>query len=168
MTAQIQVDPGIIDLGLGQPDPALLPQALFNAPRVGGDALAYGKEAGDDGFRYALAEWLSRDYGLEVAADTLMVTNGSSNALDMICTHFARHGDTVLVEDPTYFLALRQFADHGLTPVAVPMDGEGIDLAALEALVERHNPAFLYTVPTFHNPTGITQPGGRQSICFNP
>ncbi|MEX2320697.1 MAG: PLP-dependent aminotransferase family protein, partial [Saccharospirillum sp.] len=76
---------------------------------------------------------------------------------------FSQPGDTVLVEDPTYFIARKQLADHGLTAVAVPMDEHGIDILELAALIEQHKPAFFYTIPTFHNPTGITQSAERRA-----
>ncbi len=154
---QLAPPPDRIDLGIGQPDPALLPASLFRDLTCPPDNLAYGAEIGDGRFLRALARWLEQHYGTAVEPEDLMVTNGSSNALDMICHRFARRGDTVLVEDPTYFLARRQLADHGLEAVAVPMDSGGVDPQQLEALIRHHQPAFFYTVPTFHNPTGVTQ-----------
>jgi DNA-binding transcriptional MocR family regulator len=67
----------------------------------------------------------------------LLVTNGASQALDLVCTLFARAGESILVEEPTYFLARRIFADHRLQPVTVPMDEEGIDLSALQEALTR-------------------------------
>ena len=152
-----------IELSIGQPDPALLPASLFDSTRVDPRNLAYGYEAGDGRFRDSLAAWLGRHYSAPVAPESLMITNGSSNALDMICTRLGQSNKTVLVEDPTYFIARRQLADHGFTVTAVPMDDGGVDLAALERLIHTHRPAFFYTIPTFHNPTGITQSDERRA-----
>jgi DNA-binding transcriptional MocR family regulator len=127
-------------------------------------SLAYGAEMGDGRFRESLADWLSRQYTEPVKPESLMVTNGSSNALDMICARFTRPGDVVLVEDPTYFIARRQFADHGLAIIAAPMDNDGVDIHTLERLVKVHTPAFFYTVPTFHNPTGRTLTAERRAM----
>ncbi|NHO67662.1 PLP-dependent aminotransferase family protein [Aestuariicella hydrocarbonica] len=174
MTYQITKPRGIIDLGVGQPDPQLLPAALFQSSGVQRQDLAYGEEAGDRRFRTLLAEFLSQDTGLTqslsthaalqqgIEAEQLLITTGSSNALDLICSRYARPGDTVLVEDPTYFIALNQFAEHGLKVVAVPMDEHGLCVAALELALQQHRPAFIYTVPSYHNPTGITQPESRR------
>lgn len=162
-TTQLTPPADRIDLGIGQPDPALLPGALFMQARVDASVLAYGKEAGDERFRYALASWLNRRQAQPTSPEQLMVTNGSSNALDMICNRLSQPGDVVLVEDPTYFIARKQLADHGLTVVAVPMDSGGVDIAALAELIERHRPVFFYTIPTFHNPTGITQSAQRRA-----
>lgn len=152
-----------IELGIGQPDPKLLPASLFESARVDQLNLAYGFEAGDGRFRQCLAAWLGRHYNVAVAPESLMITNGSSNALDMIGTRLGRTNKTVLVEDPTYFIARRQLADHGFTVTAVPMDDGGVDLAALERLIHTHRPAFFYTIPTFHNPTGVTQTAERRA-----
>lgn len=163
ITTQVSAPTNRIDLGIGQPDPALLSANLFEQPRVDASVLAYGTEAGDERFRYALAGWLNQRQAQPTSPEHLMITTGSSNALDMICTRFSQPGDTVLVENPTYFIARKQLADHGLTAVAVPMDDEGVDILELAALIEQHKPAFFYTIPTFHNPTGITQSAERRA-----
>lgn len=162
MTMQILKPRGVIDLGVGQPDPELLPEDLFQSVSLRRQDLAYGEEAGDRHFRELLAQWLSGDYEQPVEASQLLVTTGSSNALDMICSRLAQPGDTVLVEDPTYFIGLNQLREHGLKVVTVPMDDDGLIPEALETAIQRHQPAFIYTVPTYHNPTGITQPDHRR------
>lgn len=162
-TTQVTAPTDRIDLGIGQPDPALLPAELFQHNSLEASSLAYGTEAGDERFRNALAAWLNQRQRQPAGTDNLMVTTGSSNALDMICTRFSQPGDVVLVEDPTYFIARRQLADHGLTTVAVPMDEYGVDIRELAALIAQHKPAFFYTIPTFHNPTGITQSAERRA-----
>lgn len=166
-TTQLEPPGDRIELSIGQPDPALLPEPLFRSMNSDLLSLAYGAEVGDGRFRETLAIWLSQQYGVAVAPESLMVTNGSSNALDMICTRLTRPGDTVLVEDPTYFIARRQLADHGLTTVAVPMDEHGVDVSALEKLILTHKPAFFYTVPTFHNPTGRTLSAERRATVVD-
>ncbi|WP_157834648.1 PLP-dependent aminotransferase family protein [Oceanospirillum beijerinckii] len=157
----------LIDLAVGHPDPDLLPVELFNSlsPEqlsFGYQNLAYGEQAGAEPFRQMLAAWLAEDYGQPIKADELLVTNGSSNALDMICSLLRESDATVLVEDPCYFIALKLFKARGFNVVAVPMDEEGIELQALEQAIEQYNPAFIYTIPTFHNPTGITQSDNRR------
>jgi DNA-binding transcriptional MocR family regulator len=88
-----------------------------------------------------------------------MVTGGNSDALDQISTHFTEPGDLVLVEAPTYHLAVRILRDHRLDIVPVPTDEEGLRVNALQEILAElkragKNPKFLYTIPTFHNPTG--------------
>lgn len=93
-----------------------------------------------------------------VDAKSVVVTAGSSGGLDLLLTMFASPGDTVLVEQPTYFLALRMFADHGLRVVGIDGDGDGPSPAAVDehaaGAAVGGTRVFLYLVPTFANPTG--------------
>jgi 2-aminoadipate transaminase len=167
-TTQLDIPPGMIHLGIGQPDPSLLPLALMkNAAehRLSHDdvsLLAYGAESGDGYFRLALARFLAAHYHKPVDADDLFVTAGASQGLDLICTLFTKPGETIFVEEPSYFLALNIFRDHGLNIIGLPMDEDGLMVEALEENLTQHNPAFLYTIPTFHNPSSITLSAARR------
>lgn len=160
--------PGTINLGIGQPSADLLPVDLVATAMASfGQAaqpleLNYGAREGDVRFLQALAEFLSTGYGAPVDPQSLFVTGGNSQALDMVSTVFARPGDTVFVEEPSYFLAFNIFRDHGLNIVGVPMDEQGIDTAALRRLLRTHRPALLYTIPSFHNPGGQCLAGERR------
>jgi 2-aminoadipate transaminase len=166
--AQLFLPPGMIDFGAGQPSPALLPLALLKeaaANRLDGNDpsfLAYGTNQGDGYFRTALAGFLSGHYRFPVVADQLFVTAGASVGLDLLCTLFARPGDTIFVEEPSYFLALRNFADHHLKIISLPMDADGLIVDGLEEKLTRHKPVFLYTIPTFHNPSSVTLGAARR------
>ena len=161
-TAQIQVHPGFIDLGIGDPQLSLLPTELIRQSAEACFAqndptfLQYGAEQGNGYFRLALAKFLSRGYGFPVEPESLFVSSGASGGLDLICTLFTQPGDTIFVEEPTYFLALRIFADHGLRLVPIPTDEDGLVVDALEAKLAEIRPKFLYIVPTFQNPSGQT------------
>ena len=165
---QLRLAKGLIDFGVGQPDPALLPlTALRQAAthRLAKDdpsLLAYGAEQGNEYFRIALAEFLTKNYGTPVEPNELFVTPGVSQGLDLVCTLFSQPGDTFLVEEPTYFLALRIFADHQLKVIGLPTDEQGLIIEALEEKLAEVKPAFLYTIPTFHNPAAVTLPGSRR------
>ncbi len=160
--AQINTPPGFIDLGRGDPDFKLLPlDVLRNAADVrlkqaDNAFLQYGAEQGDGYFRLALAHFLTLAYGFPVASEDLFVTSGISGALDLICSLFTQPGDTVFVEEPTYFLALRIFADHGLHVISIPTDESGLMVDALEVALHVDRPKFLYLVPVFQNPSGHT------------
>jgi DNA-binding transcriptional MocR family regulator len=71
-------------------------------------------------------------YGTRVDPELLFVTAGASSALDLLCTLYTRPGDLIFVEEPSYFLALRIFEDHGLRIVPIPMDDDGLRLDALD------------------------------------
>jgi len=169
LTAQLDIPPDVIDFGAGQPSLHLLPLALLReaaASRLADSNaayLAYGAIQGDGYFRQVLADYLAAHYQMQVDYDSLFVTGGASQGLDLICTLFSRPGDTIFVEEPSYFLALRIFADHRLNIVSLPMDDQGLIVEAVEHELSQHTPAFLYTIPTFHNPTSVTLAAERRN-----
>jgi 2-aminoadipate transaminase len=152
--------PGTINLGIGQPSADLLPVDLM---RQASDAfyataqpieLNYGVLQGDTRFLSSLAGFLTAGYGAPARPEDLFLTGGNSQAMDMVATVFAKPGDTVFVEEPTYFLAYRIFRDHGLNIVGLPIDDDGLCVDALQKALAITTPAFLYTIPSFHNPGG--------------
>lgn len=167
-TTQASPPPGLIDFGIGQPQPALLPLEIMRRAaqqRLAEEdptLLAYGFEQGDGRFRTALADFLTARYKTAVDPNQLMVTTGASQALDLICTLYTRPGDTIFVEEPTYFLALRIFADHGLRVIGLPTDEQGLIPEAVAEQLAYHQPKLLYTIPTFQNPGGFTLPRQRR------
>jgi DNA-binding transcriptional MocR family regulator len=167
-SAQKEIPAGMIDLGIGQPSPWLLPiEAMAKAAahcttRPERVLLSYGIEQGDLPFRLSLASFLESVYGIPVDPAYLLVTNGASQAIDLICTLFSRSGDTIFVEEPTYFLARKIFADHRLKPTALPMDSDGLIIEAVEDALKRTRPAFLYTIPAYHNPTSACLSASRR------
>jgi len=160
--AQINTAPDLIDLGRGDPQMALLPLDVLRraaAERLSqrdNSFLQYGTEQGDGYLRRALSGFLGRNYGFEVDPATMFITSGISSALDLLCTLFTKPGDAILVEEPTYFLALRIFADRGLRVVPAPTDEDGLVVDELPELVRKHRPKFLYFIPVFQNPTSRT------------
>ena len=168
-TAQLNLAPDMIELGAGQPGPALLPreslrQAAEHRLAICDNAyLAYGTEQGDGFFRSVLASFLGEHYGTRVESESLFITGGASQGLDLICTLFCKPGDTIFVEEPSYFLALRIFADHGLNVVSLPMDEKGLIPDAVEDNLQQQKPVFLYLIPTFHNPSSVTLTANRRA-----
>jgi DNA-binding transcriptional MocR family regulator len=160
--------PGVINFGVGQPSADLLPVDLIRSATA--DFLAsaqplelnYGESQGDKGFREALAGLLSSCYEHPVTAEALFVTAGNSQALDFVCGQFAQQGDTVFIEEPSYFLAHRIFADHGLHAIGIPVDEDGLIIEALVEQLAIHRPALLYTIPSYHNPGGQSLSADRR------
>jgi len=152
--------PGTINLGIGQPSADLLPvdlvrqasQSFFDNAQP--FELNYGVTPGDERFLDSLAAFLTKGYGSDSNSDELFVTGGNSQALDLVSVVFAESGDTVFVEEPSYFLAFQIFRDHGLNIVGIPVDDDGLCVDALRRELESHKPAFLYTIPSYHNPGG--------------
>ena len=160
--------PGTINLGVGQPSADLLPLDLLGKACNAfiADAhpfeLNYGVLQGDERFLASLAGFLTEQYGAATDPQSLFVSGGNSQALDLVSLTFARPGDTVFVEEPSYYLAFQIFRDHGLEVVGIPMDAEGIVIAKLELALQRHRPALLYTIPSFQNPGGQCLPLERR------
>ena len=153
---------GTINFGVGQPSADLLPLAMLRDAcerffaRAQPLELNYGQRQGDARFRVALASFLSSAAGSSFSAESLLLTSGISQALDFVCARFTQPGDTVFVEEPSYPYSFPIFRDHGLRIVGVPLDGRGMDLEQCERLLARHRPKLLYTIPSYHNPTGQT------------
>lgn len=160
---------GIINFGIGQPSPDLMPVELFRtlADEFLGSAepldFNYGASQGDVRFRESLADFLSIAYGADVTPESLFLTAGNSQALDFACERFSKPGDVIFVEEPAYFLAFQVFRDHGLEIVSIPLDEQGLSIEALESALERHRPAMLYTIPSFSNPGGQTLSAERRT-----
>lgn len=152
--------PGTINFGIGQPSADLLPAELIGRASASFFANAepfefnYGVTEGDGRFLDSLAGFLTTGYGAAAATKELFVTGGNSQALDMVSAVYANPGDTVFVEEPSYFLAFQIFRDHGLKLVGIPVDDEGLDVDELRRELTSHSPAFLYTIPSYHNPGG--------------
>ena len=160
--------PGTINFGVGQPSADLLPVDVVQQASESFFAeaqpfeLNYGVPRGDARFLKSLAAFLGSHYGSATTANNLFVTGGNSQAMAMVSTVFAAPGDTVFVEEPSYFLAFQIFRDHGLNIVSIPMDNDGPRIEALEQALTEHSPAFLYTIPSYHNPTGHCSSASRR------
>jgi len=161
----------VIDLTLGHPDPSTFALEAISVAATsvlvshGSQTLAYGAAHGARYTRDAIASHLTTT-DVPVDPDEVIVMAGSSGGLDLLLTMLAVPGDVVIVEQPTYFLALRMFADHGLHIVGAAGDENGPDPEAVadiaSAAVARGSRAFLYLVPTFANPTGRCMSQQRQ------
>jgi len=143
------------------PDPALYPVADFRrrldeALAAGGpDLFLYGAPEGHAGLREAIAGRLRRE-GAAATADEVVLCHGASQGIAVALRLFAGEGDAVAVEEPTYHNVLTALAGLGIEPVAVPMTGSGPDLDALDAILARPEVRAFYTIPSFHNPLGIS------------
>ncbi len=164
---------GTINLGIGQPSADLLPVDLMRQASAAffeqaqPNELNYGEMQGDDRFLHSLAGFLTEGYQANASADSLFLTGGNSQALDLVSSVFANAGDTVFVEEPSYFLAFQIFRDHGLNIVGIPVDEHGIDIGQLKLQLEKHQPAFLYTIPSYHNPGGQCLSADRREQLVN-
>ena len=157
--------PGIVDVGPGYLDPSLLPvdalrEGLDAAARAYGPALlGYGTNAGPLPLRTLLAAVQSRWDGTPYGPEHVVITGGTSQMLDHLTGTLAAPGDVVLAEAPSYNWGCGVFQDHGLDVVRVPGDADGVDPDALQRRIDEQRRAgrriaFVYVIPTYHNPTG--------------
>lgn len=174
---QNDLRPDVIELGYGEPDPRLLPTELVQSAAAGvvrscgRGALAYGKRPGPVTLRRAIAERIAAIEHLDVSPDDVYISAGSSQALDLILTVFTRPGDAVLVESPTFNLAMSTMHDHGVDIVSIPIDHDGLDVAVLrhtltELASSGRRPRLLYCMPTFHNPAGVCLSAERRTALL--
>ena len=158
----------MINFGIGRPSADLLPldlmqqacEAFFREAKP--NDISYGSKKGDVRFIESLATFLGKNYGQQVRTDSLLLSGGVSQALDFICTQLSQPSDIIIVEEPCYFLAYQIFKDHGLNIITVPIDGDGMDLDVLETLLSRVKPTFVYTIPTYQNPSGRNMSTARR------
>jgi DNA-binding transcriptional MocR family regulator len=140
----------------GVPPPEAFPTELIAdcmATAVAADpsvVLQYGQQPGYPPLRHLLAE----EYA--VPEREVMVANGSLQLQDLLAAYLVKPGATVLVEQPSYDRAITTFRRRGARVVGIPLEQDGLNIERLEAELARQVPAFLYTVPDFQNPAGVT------------
>jgi 2-aminoadipate transaminase len=168
--------PGVnkcVNFGVGQPSKNFLPLKLIkNANKKlldedDVDLLQYGDIPGFKNFRENLSKFLNNNYkscfknvnmeAINISPDDLFTTNANTQALSMVCSLLLKSGDTIFVEDPTYFLARNIFKnDFKLNVESISMEEDGLNIEELKSKLIPNQTNYLYTIPTFHNPTGIT------------
>ena len=152
--------PGIISFAGGFPDSALFDVDGIRAATLAaldqdaGAALQYGATEGYGPLREELASFMASKGARELAAEQLIVTTGSQQALDLLGKVLINPGDKVIVEGPTFLATINCFRLYGADLVSAKVDGQGVDTEALERLIVEHRPKFVYLIPTFGNPSG--------------
>lgn len=129
-------------------------------------ALQYGTTEGDNRLRTLLAERHKKD-GLDLSPENILITTGSQQALDLCGKIFVNHGDVVLVGLPSYLGGLNAFANYGAVLKGIPLDDQGMRPDLLEKKItelkkEGKTVKFIYIIPDFQNPTGVTLPRARR------
>lgn len=160
--------PDVISFAGGLPAPELFPirefeEASRHVLNTDGErALQYSLTEGLLPLREALSEKMGK-YGIPVEPKNIMLTNGSQQALDLIGRIFIDEGDVIVTGAPTYLGALQAFKVYSPTVEAVPVDDEGMVPEELEKVLARSKPKFIYVLPNFHNPMGVTLPLERRT-----
>lgn len=118
--------------------------------------LQYGATEGWKPLREQTAKFLREEVGLDVSESEILPTTGSTQAIDLLLKALVNPGDTVLVEGPSFLGSLQAMRIYGANLVEIPMDEQGMDMAALRRAIDEYCPKMLYTIPNFQNPTGVT------------
>lgn len=156
---QVQAEGSRIDFSSGFPQP----WDLTDLQKIARRALAqdpeslfhYGFPQGQPLLQQQIAQLLLQQ-GLDIAASSIILTNGSQQALALAMGHAVQPGDWVIVEAPTFHGAIALLENLGARMVGIPMTGTGMNLDLLEQYLHSHRPKLIYTISTLHNPTGLT------------
>jgi 2-aminoadipate transaminase len=164
--------PGIISFAGGFPDSAMFDvegiRAASNAALTEepGAALQYGATEGYQPLREQLAAFMASKGAKEVAAENLIVTTGSQQALDLLGKTLISPGDKVIVEGPTFLATIQCFRLYGAELISAPIDGNGVKTDELDKLIAQHKPKFVYLIPTFGNPSGAMLSAERRKAVL--
>lgn len=153
--------PDVISFAGGLPAPELFPIREFKEACAyilehdGARALQYGPTDGYAPLKEFLVEKMQK-YGVPAEMENVLITNGSQQALDLIGKVFINRGDVIVTEAPTYLGALQAWNLFGPRYVTVPSDDDGMQVDKLEEVLKREKVKFIYILPNFHNPAGVT------------
>jgi 2-aminoadipate transaminase len=159
--------PEIISLAGGMPDDRFFPvdrvieASTFALKEYGKKALQYGSTEGIKKLRILLMERMEKEGVRGLGLDNVIISTASQQGLSLVAQVFVNPGDTVIVEEPSYLGAIQAFGSMQAKFCTVPLDNDGMQMDVLEErlkeLQKAHiRPKFLYTVPNFHNPAGVT------------
>ena len=163
LTAQ----PQVISLAGGLPDMTVFPPEVMAkvtaqiAAEASARALQYGPTEGLDDVREAIAQVMAAEGMTAIEPDDILVTTGGQQVIDLVCRTLVDPGDVVIAEAPTYPGAVPCFGSFEADVVQIAMDADGMRVDELEETLDRleregRRPKFVYTIPTFHNPAGVT------------
>jgi 2-aminoadipate transaminase len=173
--------PGVISFAGGLPFPGLFPtEEMKDALNTVLDkeselALQYGPTEGDSRLIEYLANWMREDEGMQINDDNIMIVSGSQQALDLIGKVFIDPGDPIIVGLPSYLGALQAFSAHRARLIGVALDKQGMDVDRVEKILKEHKEKgerikFIYVVPDFQNPSGVTMSLERRKrlldLCY--
>jgi len=166
-------NPEAVFFGGGVPPKEAIPVARLRegadlAWADGAETLLYGEVRGYRPLRELIVERMAARDAIVDPADVL-ITNGAQQGIDLAARIFIDPGDIVLTEEPTFMDALRVFRSHEAEPVGVPVDADGLQVDVLTALLDRlpKRPKFLYTMPTYQNPMGVSMSTERRRALID-
>ncbi len=159
---KVSGDPNVISFAGGLPNGKLFPiehlrtatERVFE--KGGPGIMQYSNSEGYLPLREKIAERYLKFDKITVNPDNILITNGSQQGLDILGKIFINEGESIIIEEPGYLGAIQAFATYGVRFNTVPVNKEGIDLEKLERVLSESVSKFIYVVPNFQNPSGIT------------
>jgi 2-aminoadipate transaminase len=157
---KVTQDPEVISFGGGLPAPELFPVEEFKAAsdriltQSPTAALQYTTSEGYSPLREMIARQMDK-FGMKLGLDNILISTGSQQSLDLVSKLMLNNADRILVENPTFLGALQVFGIFGARYVTVPIDDDGLQTDLLPEAF-RSGPKFMYVIPTFQNPGGVT------------
>lgn len=155
-------DPEVVSLSAGNPAPDAFPaealeeisaRLMKENPTL---ALQYSITEGYAPLRDSLKSYMEK-YDIGKEFDSLIVTSGAQQVMDLTTKALVNYGDEIICEAPSFIGSLNTFRSYGAKLLGVPMEEDGMDMEALEETLKTHDKVrFIYTIPTFQNPSGIT------------
>ena len=164
---KLLANPDIISFAGGNPSPDSFPkEALADIAKDallenGEWILQYGPTRGYKPLMEEIQKMMAEE-GVKADLSNIIITSGSSQGIEMMAKTLIDKGDVILVESPTFLGAIQTFKSYQAMLEPVKTDDGGIILADLEKQIKAHQPKFLYVIPTFQNPTGVTLAGDRR------
>ena len=150
--------------GVPPAQPSPLEDLSASFARVGGNVdfvLSYGDSEGYAPLRTAIAARMQRR-GCAIEARDVLILTGSTQGITLVAQSLAEPGDEIIVEAPTYPGALQIFQIAGLRAIPVAVDDDGMRVDHVEAILRTRRPRFIYSMPSLHNPTGVTMNEDRR------
>ncbi len=156
-----------IRLGTGELSPDLLPVDLMreqfsSSPIAGRFSLGYSEPKGSPYLREIISNYLLAK-GISASPASIMIVSGGLQGLQLISLGLLHSGSAIFVESPTYLNSIQVFQSAGMQLLGIPMDPSGLQTGAIGRMKRQHDAALLYTIPTFHNPTGYLLSAERRT-----
>jgi len=171
---KMAADPKVISFAAGNPAPEAFPTEAI--AQITADilrenpvaALQYSVTEGYQPLRTTLKEVIKANYGIESPGHELVILSGAQQGMDFTCKVLCNEGDVIITEEPTFVGALNTFRSYQLNIIGVPLEEDGISLEKLEAALaaNKGKVRFIYLIPTFQNPSGLTMSLAKRQGCY--
>lgn len=167
-------DPSVISLSAGNPSPDAFPYEkisdiindIFNNDPI--SALQYSITEGYSPLRNLIKSYMCSKHNIGKEFDDIIITSGAQQVMDLSAKSLCNEDDTIICESPSFIGSLNTFRSYNLNLYGIPMQNDGMDIEKLEnAIMSNNNIKFIYTIPNFQNPSGITMSFEKRKLLYN-